>query len=70
MMVLPRLYAIADAQFGNLVQIAESLLQGGARLIQLRYKNAGAGEFLHCVERVLTLAPAETRIIVNDRVDI
>ena len=70
MMVLPRLYAIADAQFGNLVQIAESLLQGGARLIQLRDKNAGAGEFLHCVERVLALAPPETRIIVNDRVDI
>ena len=69
-MVLPRLYAIADAQFGDPVQIACSLLGGGARLIQLRNKNAAAREFLDCVERVLALAPAEARIIVNDRVDI
>ena len=70
MMVLPRLYPIADAQFGDVVQIAESLLQGGARLIQLRDKNAAAREFLNRVERVLALAPADARIIVNDRVDI
>jgi thiamine-phosphate pyrophosphorylase len=70
MIVLPRLYAIADAQFGDLVQMAQSLLQGGARLIQLRDKNAGAGEFLDRAERVLTLAPPDARIIVNDRVDV
>jgi|ERR1041385_90288 thiamine-phosphate diphosphorylase len=70
MMVLPRLYPVADAQFGDVVQIAESLLQGGARLIQLRDKNAATREFLDRVERVLALAPADARIIVNDRVDI
>ena len=70
MMVLPRLYAIADAQFGDVAQIAQSLLQGGARLIQLRDKSAGAGEFLDRVERVLALAPADARIIVNDRIDV
>src|ERR1051325_3729286 len=70
MIVLPRLYPVADAQFGDVVQIAESLLQGGARLIQLRDKNAATREFLDRVERVLALAPADARIIVNDRVDI
>jgi thiamine-phosphate pyrophosphorylase len=70
MMVLPRLYAIADAQFGDLDQIAQSLLQGGARLIQLRDKASGAGAFLDHVEGVLALAPEDARIIVNDRADI
>jgi thiamine-phosphate pyrophosphorylase len=70
MTVLPRLYAIADAQFGDPVQIAQSLFEGGARLIQLRDKNAGAGEFLDRAERVLALAPPDARIIVNDRVDV
>ena len=70
MMLLPRMYAIADAQFGNPVQLSLALINGGARLIQLRDKNAGAGELLARVERILALAPSETRIIVNDRVDV
>jgi thiamine-phosphate pyrophosphorylase len=70
MIVLPRLYAIADAQFGDLVQIARSLFQAGARLVQLRDKNAGAGEFLARTERVLSIAPPDARVIVNDRVDV
>jgi len=70
MTVLPRLYAIADASFGDPVQLAQSLTIGGARLIQLRNKKAGAREFLDQVERVLALAPHDVRIIVNDRVDV
>jgi thiamine-phosphate pyrophosphorylase len=70
MIVLPRLYAIADASFGDPVQLADSLISGGAKCIQLRNKNAGAREFLNQVERVLALVPADIRIIVNDRVDI
>jgi thiamine-phosphate pyrophosphorylase len=70
MIVLPRLYAIADAQFGDPVQIAKSLLAGGARLIQLRDKNSGARDFLDCAERVVALSPPESLIIVNDRADI
>jgi len=67
---LPRLYAIADASFGDPVQIAQSLIAGGARLIQLRNKKAGAREFLAQAERVLSMAPPSARVIVNDRVDI
>ncbi|HYR44543.1 MAG TPA: thiamine phosphate synthase [Terriglobia bacterium] len=70
MTVLPRLYAIADASFGDPVQLTQSLILGGARLIQLRNKQAGAREFLDQVERVLALAPPDVRIIVNDRVDV
>ena len=70
MTALPRLYAIADAQFGDPVEIAQALIAGGARLIQIRDKNAGAGEFLNRVQRLLAIAPPDARIIVNDRADI
>ncbi len=70
MMPLPRFYAIADAQFGDPVHICQSFINAGARLIQIRDKNAGGGEFLDRIDRVLTLAPPSTRIIVNDRVDV
>jgi thiamine-phosphate pyrophosphorylase len=67
---LPRLYAIADASFGDCVRLAEGLFAGGVRLVQLRNKKAGAGELLAQVERVLAAAPTDTRVIVNDRVDV
>jgi thiamine-phosphate pyrophosphorylase len=70
MVPLPRLYAIADASFGDCVQIAEALFAGGARLIQVRNKKAAAREFLAQVERIIAFAPADAPVIVNDRVDV
>ena len=70
MIALPRLYAIADASFGNPIHIARQLFEGGARLVQIRNKKAGAGELLDQVETVLRFAPADARVIVNDRVDV
>jgi thiamine-phosphate pyrophosphorylase len=67
---LPRLYAIADASFGDCVQIAEDLFAGGARLVQIRNKKASAREFLSQLECVVALAPGDAQVIVNDRVDI
>ena len=67
---LPRLYAIADAAFGDPTQLAEALFQGGARLIQIRNKKASARELLKQVERILALAPADAQILVNDRIDV
>jgi thiamine-phosphate pyrophosphorylase len=67
---LPRLYAIADASFGDCVQLAEALFSGGARLVQIRNKKAGGREFLDQVERILALVPAGANVIVNDRVDV
>jgi len=67
---LPRLYAIADASFGDPVEIARTLIRGGARLIQVRNKNAGVRVLLEQVERILAIAPSDVRIIVNDRIDV
>jgi thiamine-phosphate pyrophosphorylase len=69
MISLPRLYAIADAQFGDPVDIAGRLFEGGARLIQIRNKMASAGELLRQVEEVLRFAPKDALVVVNDRVD-
>jgi len=67
---LPRLYAIADAAFGDPVEIAHQLFAGGARLVQIRNKRAGTKELLAQVESVLEAAPLAARVIVNDRVDV
>jgi len=65
-----RLYAIADASFGDCVRLAEALFAGGARIVQVRNKKADAREFLSQVERILSFAPSDGRVIVNDRVDV
>src|SRR5438552_496883 len=70
MFSLPRLYSIADASFGDPVELARQLFDGGARLIQVRDKNVGDAELLRQIERILRLAPSDGQVIVNDRVDI
>src|SRR5437870_1201073 len=67
---LPRLYSIADASFGDPAELARALFDGGARLVQVRNKQAAAREFLEQVERILAFAPHDARVIVNDRVDV
>jgi thiamine-phosphate pyrophosphorylase len=67
---LPRLYAIADAAFGNPIHIAEALFAGGAELVQVRDKSAGSGALLDEVHEILKLAPAGRLVIVNDRADV
>jgi len=70
MTFLPRLYAIADTSFGDPVRLAQALFDGGARLVQIRNKKAGAREFFDQVERILHQAPGDASVIDNDRVDI
>ena len=67
---LPRLYAIADASFGDPVEIVQALIHCGVRLVQVRNKNAGMRVLLDQVERILAFAPSDVRIMVNDRVDV
>ena len=67
---LPRLYAIADASFGDPIHLAEALFSGGARLVQVRNKKGSAGELLRQVERILSFAPHDAQVVVNDRVDV
>ena len=68
--MLPRVYPIADSSFGDPVRLAAALFDGGARLVQLRNKQAGAGELLRQVEAILKSAPAASQLIVNDRADV
>jgi len=70
MTLLPRLYAIADASFGDPAGLAQRLFDGGARFIQVRNKNAGPREFFEQVERIVKDAPRDATVIVNDRADI
>jgi thiamine-phosphate pyrophosphorylase len=66
----PRLYAIADASFGNPIEISRILFDNGIRFLQIRNKQAGANELLAQVEAVLKFAPEDARVIVNDRADV
>jgi thiamine-phosphate pyrophosphorylase len=70
MIALPRLYAVADQTFGDPVQIATALFEGGAQLVQIRDKAATAQTLLREVEEVLKAAPPGVRLIVNDRSDV
>jgi thiamine-phosphate pyrophosphorylase len=67
---LPRLYAIADASFGDPVALAKQLFAGGVRLLQVRNKKGASRELLQQVERILSMAPADAHVLVNDRVDV
>ena len=70
MTAVPRLYAIADALFGDPVVIAARLFAGGAELVQVRNKNASSGVFHEQAAAIVAAAPDTARVIVNDRVDI
>ena len=73
MITLPKLYAISDRSLANLsnVEIARQLLDGGARLIQLRDKEATAKELFDAAREILPLTRAVGgRLIINDRVDV
>jgi len=70
MISLPPLYAVADAAFGDPVELARQLFDGGARLVQVRNKLAGAGALLRQVEATLQIVPKGCRVIVNDSVDV
>ena len=67
---LPRLYAIADAAFGDPVRIALALFDAGVGLVQLRDKGAASGRLLDQARRIVAVAPAGASLIVNDRADV
>lgn len=71
---IPRLYAIIDAaQTGarSPVQVAETLLAAGVRLIQYRDKTATSRRLFEvCREIVVRTKREEALFIVNDRADV
>jgi len=73
MLELPKLYAITDCQLSNCTheEIVQMMLAGGARLIQLRDKDASAKELLDAARKCLPLTRAAgAMLILNDRVDV
>jgi thiamine-phosphate pyrophosphorylase len=73
MLQLPKLYAITDCQMSNCTheEIVQMLLAGGARLIQLRDKDASAKELLDAARKCLPITRAAgATLIINDRVDV
>lgn len=73
MLELPKLYAITDCQMSNCPhdEMVRMMLAGGARLIQLRDKEATARQLLDAAQKCLPLTRAAgARLIVNDRVDV
>lgn len=73
MLSLPKLYAITDRQLSNCSheEIVKMMLAGGARLIQLRDKEASSREMLDQARACLKLTRrAGAKLIINDRVDV
>jgi thiamine-phosphate pyrophosphorylase len=70
---LPKIYPITDRDISGLSHLEQvrRLVEGGAKLIQLRDKTADAGDFYRDVVETISFArPRGVRLIVNDRVDI
>lgn len=70
---LPRIYPITDTQISGLShrEQAERLIAGGAKLIQLRDKQANPRDFYDAAKETLKFARRHgVPVIINDRVDI
>jgi thiamine-phosphate pyrophosphorylase len=73
---LPPLYAIVDEGAANLAghtvpALAQAVLEGGARLLQLRSKLAPSGRFVEQAAAVAALAqPLGAMVVINDRFDV
>ena len=67
-----RLYAIADCgDGGDLLELTRSLLAGGARVVQLRWKDAPSGALVALAGECRRLARAQGALLfINDRVDV
>ena len=75
-MPFPALYAIVDAGMARsrgwtVPGLARAYFEGGARLVQVRAKDATGAEYLDlCAEVVALAAPYGATVIVNDRADV
>ncbi len=72
-MFLPKVYPITNPRLTKLshAEQVKRLIEGGARLIQLREKHASPKDFYEASEEAMKITRASNaRIIINDRVDI
>lgn len=71
--ILPKVYPITDTRLSGLSHAEQviRLIRGGATLIQLRDKEASAGEFYHQAAAALDVARTHgAKLVINDRVDV
>ncbi len=69
----PKIYPITDTRLSGLshTEQVKQLIEGGAKLIQLREKYSPPKEFYEDAKKALEIARAKhVKIIINDRVDI
>lgn len=70
---IPKIYPITDTRLANLshAEQVKLLIEGGAKIIQLREKYSAPKDFFEDAKKALEIARAENvKIIINDRVDI
>jgi thiamine-phosphate pyrophosphorylase len=65
---LSGLYAIVGGP--DLVERARAAIEGGARAVQVRWKDAPSGAVLDAARKVVELARGRALVIVNDRADL
>ncbi len=73
LLTLPKIYPITDTSLTRLshAEQVERLIEGGAKFIQLREKQASPQEFYEAAKAALEIARKHSvKIIINDRVDI
>ncbi|MBE9502643.1 MAG: thiamine phosphate synthase [Proteobacteria bacterium] len=69
--IIKGLYAIVDDSFGDSVGLAENILAGGCRLLQLRSKQMSTARFLDAARKIKTICRKRgATFIINDRIDI
>jgi thiamine-phosphate pyrophosphorylase len=72
----PFLYPIVDtgicrARSLDPIALAAAFFKGGARLVQLRHKNASSAEFVSLADAIVERArDYGARVVINDRADI
>lgn len=73
MIELPKVYPITDTRMSGLSHLeqAREMIAGGARLIQIRDKNASSSDLYEAATAVCELAAKQgVTVVINDRVDI
>lgn len=76
MFIAPAIYPIVDVEVCRQrglepLELAAAYLRGGARVMQLRWKDHGSGAMLNVARRMAALAtPFGAALVVNDRADV
>ncbi len=73
MFEIPKIYPLTNVEISGLSQVEQvkKLINGGAKLIQLREKKATSRDFYESAKKVLEIArKSDVKILINDRIDI